>query len=119
MKISEISHPLSTFIATVRVVMRHTTVTARTMVVADTFMSAKAMLAKTYGAENILSLTQLTNEIFIDEETKTLSPSELQVKSMSDRAKQLTQQAKELKARQSLQQAQQKLVKASQPPHKH
>ena len=119
MKISEISHPLSTFIATVRVVMRHTTVTARTTVIADTFMSAKTMLAKTYGAENILSLTQLTNETVIDEQTKTLSPSELQVKSMSDRAKQLTQQAKELKARQSLQQAQQKLVKASQPPHKH
>lgn len=119
MKISEISHPLSTFIATVRVVMRNSSTTARTTITADTFMSAKAMLAKTYGAENILSLTQLTNEIFIDEQTKTLSPSELQVKSMSDRAKQLTQQAKQLKARQSLQQAQQKLVKASQPPHKH
>lgn len=77
-------------------------------------MSAKVMLARIYGAENILSLTQMTNETVIDEETKTLSPSELQVKSMSDRAKQLTQQAKELKARQSLQQAQQKLVKASQ-----
>jgi hypothetical protein len=114
MKISEISHPLSTFIATVRVVTRNTTVTARTMVIADTFMSAKAMLAKTYGAENILSLTQLTNETVIDEQTKTLSPQELQVKSMSDRAKQLTQQAKQLKARQSLQKAQQNLVKASQ-----
>lgn len=119
MKISEISHPLSTFIATVRVVMRHTTVTARTMVIADTFMSAKAMLAKTYGAENILSLTQLTNETVIDEQIKTLSPQELQVKSMSDRAKQLAQQAKELKARKSLQQAQQRLVKASQPPRTH
>ena len=117
MKISEISHPLSTFIATVRVVMRHTTVTARTMVIADTFMSAKAMLAKTYGAENVLSLTQVANESIVDEQTKTLSPQELQVKSMSDRAKQLTQQAKELKARKSLQQAQQRLVKASQPPH--
>ena len=119
MKISEISHPLSTFIATVRVVTRNTTTTARTTITADTFMSAKAMLAKTYGAENILSLTQLTNEIFIDEETKTLSPSELQVKSMSDRAKQLTQQAKEFKARKSLQQAQQRLVKASQLPRTH
>lgn len=119
MKISEISHPLSTFIATVRVVMRHSTVTARTMVIADTFMSAKTMLAKTYGAENILSLTQLTNETVIDEQIKTLSPQELQVKSMSDRAKQLTQQAKELKARQSLQQAQQRLVKASQTPRTH
>ncbi len=119
MKISEISHPLSTFIATVRVVMRHTTVTARTMVIADTFMSAKAMLAKTYGVENVLSLSQIANESIVDEQTKSLSPQELQVKSMSDRAKQLTQQAKELKARKSLQQAQQRLVKASQPPRTH
>ncbi len=119
MKISEISHPLSTFIATVRVVMRHTTVTARTMVIADTFMSAKAMLAKTYGAENVLSLSQIANESIVDEQTKSLSPQELQVKSMSDRAKQLTQQAKQLRARKSLQQAQQRLVKASQPPRTH
>lgn len=119
MKISEISHPLSTFIATVRVVMRHSTVTARTMVIADTFMSAKAMLAKTYGVENVLSLSQIANESIVDEQTKTLSPQELQVKSMSDRAKQLTQQAKELKARKSLQQAQQRLVKASQPTRTH
>lgn len=119
MKISEISHPLSTFIATVRVVMRHSTVTARTMVIADTFMSAKAMLAKTYGAENVLSLSQVANETIVDEQTKTLSPQELQVKSMSDRAKQLTQQAKQMKARKSLQQAQQRLVKASQTPRTH
>ena len=119
MKISEISHPLHTFIATVRVVSRNSTTTARTTITADTFMSAKAMLAKTYGIENVMSLTQLTNETVIDEQTKTLSPQELQVKSMSDRAKQLTQQAKQLKARQSLQQAQQRLVKATQPPRTH
>ena len=119
MKISEISHPLHTFIATVRVVSRNSTTTARTSITADTFMSAKAMLAKTYGVENVMSLSQMTNEPVIDEQTKTLSPQELQVKSMSDRAKQLTQQAKELKARKSLQQAQQRLVKASQPPRTH
>ena len=119
MKISEISHPLSTFIATVRVVMRHTTVTARTTITADTFMSAKAMLAKTYGDENVLSLSQIANESIVDEQTKTLSPQELQVKSMSDRAKQLTHQAKQLKARQTLQKAQQNLVKASQIPRTH
>ena len=119
MKISEFAHPLSTFIATVRVVTANTTHTARTTITADTFMSAKVMLARIYGAENILSLTQMTNETVIDEQTKTLSPQELQVKSMSDRAKQLTQQAKQLKARQSLQKAQQNLVKASQIPRTH
>ena len=113
MKISEISHSLLTFIATVRVVMHNSTFTSRTVVIADNFMSAKAMLAKTYGAENIVSLSQITNETHIDEQTKTMSASELQVKSMSDRAKQLTQQAKQLKARQSLQKAQQQLANAS------
>ena len=119
MKISEIANSLTTFIASVRVITPHTTLTARTLVIADTFMSAKAMLAKTYGVENVLSLSQIANESIVDEQTKTLSPQELQVKSMSDRAKQLTQQAKQLRARQSLQQAQQRLVKASQPPRTH
>jgi hypothetical protein len=115
MKISEFANPLSTFIATVRIVLRNSCTTARTLILADSFMSAKSMLAKTYGAENVLSLTQLTNETVIDEQTKPLSPQELQVKSMNDRAKLLTQQAKQLKARQSLAKAQQKFANASRP----
>lgn len=78
-------------------------------------MSAKSMLAKSYGAENVLSLSQLTGETVVDEQTKPLSPQELQVKSMNDRAKLLTQQAKQLKARQSLAKAQQKFANASRP----
>ena len=108
MKISEISHPLLTFIATVRVVLPHTCITARTIALADNFMSAKAIVAKTYGANNVLSLSQITQECIIDEATKTLSAAELQVKSMSDRAKQL-------KARNKLQTAQTNLIKATQP----
>ena len=115
MKISEISHPLQTFIATVRVVLPHTCITARTIALADNFMSAKDIVAKTYGANNVLSLSQITQECIIDEATKTLSAAELQVKSMSDRAKQLNQQAKQLKARNKLQTAQTNLIKATQP----
>lgn len=44
---------------------------------------------------------------------RVLTPQELQVKSLSDRAAQYKQQAKQLKARQALQKAQQSLVKAS------
>ena len=113
MKISEISNPLSTFIATVRVVMRNSCTTARISITSDSFMSAKALLAKTYGAENILSLMQLTNENIIDEQTKTLSPQELQVKSMSDRANQINQQAKQVKAQKKLQTANTNLLKAN------
>ena len=47
--------------------------------------------------------------------TRVLTPSELQVKSLSDRAKQLIQQAKQMRARQSLAKAQAKLVKVSSP----
>ena len=115
MKISEISHPLQTFIATVRVVLPHTCITARTIALADNFMSAKAILAKTYGANNVLSVSQISQECVIDEATKTLSAAELQVKSMSDRAKQLNQQAKQVKARNKLQTAQTNLLKASSP----
>ena len=117
MKISEISHPLSTFIATVRVVLPHTYIKARTIALADNFMSAKTILAKTYGANNVLSVSQITQECVIDETTKTLSAAELQVKSMSDRAKQLNQQAKQVKARNKLQTAQTNLLKASSPLH--
>jgi len=113
MKISEIAHPLTTFIATVRVVTRNSSMTVRTIITADTFTAAKSLLAKTYGAENILSLQQLAHESALDEQTKPLTPQELQVKSMNDRAKQLTLQAKQVKARQSLAKAQQNLAKAS------
>jgi translation initiation factor 2B subunit (eIF-2B alpha/beta/delta family) len=44
---------------------------------------------------------------------RVLSPAELQVKSLSDKAKQINQQAKQLKARQSLAKAQEKLRQAS------
>jgi hypothetical protein len=99
----------------VRIVLRNSCTTARTLILADSFMSAKSMLSKTYGAENVLSFSQLTSETVVDEQTKPLSPQELQVKSMNDRAKQLTQQAKQLKARQSLAKAQQKFANASHP----
>jgi hypothetical protein len=87
--------------------------TARTLVSADTITAAQHLLAKTYGLENILSLTQVTSESVIDEQTKTISSSELQIKSMSDRAKQINQQAKQVKAQKKLQTANTNLLKAS------
>ena len=44
--------------------------------------------------------------------TRVLSPAELQVKALSDKAKQISQQAKQMKARQSLAKAQEKLRQA-------
>jgi phage shock protein A len=66
------------------------------------------MLIRIYGVGNVLSLSQSTNEE-MTEEIKSLSASELQVKSLADQSKRLNQQAKQLKARQGLAKAQNKL----------
>lgn len=116
MKISEITQPLLSFIATVRIVQNHLTITARIVALADNFMHAKILLAEKYGTENVLSLLPFARDAVIDETTAPLSAAELQVKSMRDRAKQLNQQAQQVKARSKLQKAQQNLFKAYQPP---
>lgn len=116
MKISEITQPLLSFIATVLIARNHLTITARIVALADNFIHAKALLTQKYGAENILSLLPFARDAVIDETTAPLSAAELQVKSMRDRAKQLNQQAQQVKARSKLQKAQQNLFKAHQPP---
>lgn len=113
MKIHEVAQPMSQFAATVRVVFQRSAITAHTTITADSMMAARAMLSHVYGAQNVLSVSPLATHSTIDEQTKTLSASELQVRSMSDRAKQLNQQAQQLKARQSLARAQQAVAKAS------
>ena len=114
MKINEITNPLKYYLATVRIVLRDSNTTARTTITADTVMQAKLMLTRTYGEGNVLSINQVMNE---DEEvtegTKTLSPQELQVKALADKAKDYQQQEKALKARQQMAKAQQNLMKAS------
>jgi len=52
----------------------------------------------------------------VSEGTKTLSPQELQVKSLADKAEDYKQQAKAMKARQQMAKAQQDLMKAQKPP---
>jgi hypothetical protein len=114
MRFSEISSQFKTYQATVRVVLRDSSMTARTTITADTVQQARAMLTRIYGDGNVLSINQVMNE---DEEvtegTKTLSPQELQVKSLNDKAKQYKEQAKAVKARQQMAKAQQDLMKAS------
>lgn len=112
MKINEFTNNLNTYIATVRVILRDSTSTARTSIVADGIAQAKSMLTRIYGAGNVMSIQAVKDEE-VTEATKTLSPQELQIKSMTDRAKQLNQQAKQTKARQSLAKAQEKLRQIS------
>lgn len=114
MKINEITNPLKHYIATIRIVLRDSTMTARTTIRADTMQQAKAMLTRTYGEGNVLSINQVMNEDEeVTEATKTLSPQELQVKSLADKAEDYKQQEKALKARQQMAKAQQNLMKAT------
>ena len=146
MKINEVSNTPQTYIATVRVVLRDGSTTARTTVTADTFQQARLILTRIYGEGNVLGLSQLMHEsprtsqiqaeaangvgavrskppkqksdsvhpstvAEMGARTRVLSPQELQVKSLSDRAKQLNQQAKQLRARQQMAKAQQSMAK--------
>ena len=150
MKINEFAQTSHVYLATVRVVLRDTNLTARTTITADSIQQARALLTRTYGDGNVISISEIVNEsartcqinapasfpdlrkrrqqpvkknapaVFscvaeTENATRVLSPAELQVKSLSDRSKQISQQAKQMKARQSLAKAQEKLRQASLP----
>lgn len=115
MKINELSNIPLTFLATIRVVLRDGSTTARTTVTADTYQHARMMLTRMYGDGNVLSINQvMAEDEEVTEATKTLSPQELQVKALADKAEDYKQQEKALKARQQMAKAQQNLMKASQ-----
>ena len=117
MRIHEFSDPFKTYLATVRVVLRDGSTTARTTVTADTYQQARMMLTRIYGDGNVLNINQVMAENEeVTESTKTLSPPELQVKALADKAEDYKQQEKALKARQQMAKAQQNLMKAMKPP---
>jgi biopolymer transport protein ExbD len=114
MKINEVCSPLKTYMATVRVVINGSGTTARTTITADSVQQAKAMFTRIYGEGNVLNITQLVSEDEeVTEATKTLSPQELQVKALADKATDYKEQAKAMKARQQMAKAQQNLMKAN------
>jgi hypothetical protein len=116
MKINEVTSIPQSYLATVRVVLRNGSTTARTTITADTVQQAKLMLTRMYGDDNVLSINQVMSEDQdMTEGTKTLSPQELQVKSLSDKAKEYKELAKAMKARQQMAKAQQDLMKAQNP----
>lgn len=118
MKIFEVTNIPQTYLATVSVVLRDSSMTARTTITADTLQQARAMLTRTFGDGNVLNINQVMAE---DEEmtegTKTLSPQELQVKALAKKSEDYKQQAKAMKAQQQMAKAQQNLMKASRKPN--
>ncbi len=114
MKINEVTNIPQTYIATVRVVLRYGSTTVRTTITADTLQQAKAMFTRIYGEGNVLTINQVMAEDGeVTEGTEKLTPQQLQVKALADKAKQATEQKKQIVARQAMQKAQEKMRDAN------
>ena len=111
MKLYEITSPIKTYIARVKLKNGSTvTATERT----ESLSYARQIFQHKYGEKNVFNVSELNERVNeIEEGTKTLSSQELQVKSLADKAKSYNQQAKMLKLRQKLAKDQQALQKAS------
>lgn len=62
MKINEVTTKINTYLATVRVVLRGNSSTARTTIAADGSSNALLMLTRLYGVGNVLSISQIVSE---------------------------------------------------------
>jgi hypothetical protein len=102
---------LNAYVASVRAVVAGAgSISSKVKIEADSLNSARYLLYRIYGCENVFSIQQALIE---DGVTKPLTPAELQVKSLTDRSAQLKQQAKKTKSLQKLQKAQQNYAKVS------
>lgn len=102
---------LNAYVASVRAVVAGAgSISSKVKIEADSLNSARYLLYRIYGRENVFSIQQALVE---DGVTKPLTPAELQVKSLTDRSAQLKQQAKKTKSLQKLQKAQQNYAKVS------
>jgi hypothetical protein len=112
MRINEVTNHLKQFVATVSV----NGISIKTSITAENSSYARLLLLKLYGTGNVSSLSESSSEIEeSDATTKTLTPQQLQVKSLADKAKQINQQKKQLQARQALMKAQEKMRVAVKP----
>jgi phage shock protein A len=111
MRLHEFATPLKTFIARVKLKNGSIVIaTERT----ESLSYARVLLQHKFGVKNVFSVSEVKNSV-IDEATITLTPQQLQVKSLSDKAKQLNLQKKQLQARQAMAAAQEKMRQANQP----
>ena len=101
-------NPLKPFKAQVRLKTDKSLV--MTLMWADSQHSARRNLAQLYGTENVLNVSEITLT-----EAKQLNPQDQQIKTLKDKAKEITQQAKLTNARKAVTKAQQQLSKATAP----
>ena len=111
MKLYEITSPIKTFIARVKLKNGSTvTATERT----ESLSYARQIFQHKYGDNNVFNVSELNERVNeIEEGSKTLTPQQLQVKALSDKAKQINQQKKQLQARQTMAKAQQQMRDAN------
>ncbi len=62
MRLHEFSNPLKTYLATVRVVLKHGSTTARTTVAADCTSNAYLLLVRAFGQGNVVNLSEIVSE---------------------------------------------------------
>lgn len=113
MRFSEFQNDLHHFKVTVRVKNDSGSMTVKTMVSAESMAQAQFLMRHVFGKDAVVSIVQVSMHESMAEGTKTLSPQELQVKSLADQAKRLNQQAKLKKAQVGLSKAQEKLRMAT------
>ncbi len=111
MKLFEITSPIKTYIARVKLKNGATvTATERT----ESLSYARQIFQHKYGDNNVFNVSELNEQVNeIEEGTKTLTPQQLQVKALADKAKQINQQKKQLQARQTMAKAQQQMRDAN------
>jgi hypothetical protein len=112
MKINEITNTLKMFVATVKV----NGTSIKTSITAESSTHARLLLQRLYGTGNVSSLSESSTEL--EEQgagTKVMDAGDLQVKTLADKAKQITQQKQQLQAKQALTKAQAKLRDSMKP----
>jgi hypothetical protein len=111
MKLYEITSPIKTYIARVKLKNGSTvTATERT----ESLSYARQIFQHKYGDRNVLNVSELNEQVNeIEEGTKTLSSAELQVKSLADQEAKIKQQKKQLLAKQAMAKAQKKMLDAN------
>lgn len=62
MRLHEFSNPLKSYLATVRVVLKNGSTTARTTVAADSTSNAYLLLVRAFGQGNVVNLSEIVSE---------------------------------------------------------
>jgi hypothetical protein len=113
MKLFEITSPIKTYIARVKLKNGSTvTATERT----ESLSYARQIFQHKYGNNNVFNVSELNEQVTeIEEVTKTLTPQQLQVKSLADQEAKYKKQKEQLQARQTMAKAQEKMRDANKP----